>query len=280
MADEADDTLDLDEYIVPDEDEGAEDEAPEADEQDDGEEESFAIELDGEQEDQEPPLVKTLRQEIRERDKELATYRRASAPEKVEVGPKPKLDDPDVDYDDDKLTAKIESWVARKNQAEAQEREAEQAARARQEADNKRTAAYYAKLAAIPLPEEEKQAAHSTVETALNHTLQAAIVHYAKNPANVVIALAKHPQKLNQMAQMSDPIEFILAMREMEGNLKVVNRKKPPAPEADSIQRGSAPASASMDKKLDQMEKEAARTGDRTKLVAYKAELNKKRAAA
>lgn len=271
MADPIDDNQD--ELETP-ETEGAEIEAPEGAEEQPQADEEYSIEIDGEEAEEEPTLVKTLRQEIRDRDRELAEHRKASAP-KIEVGEKPTLES--CDYDEEKFETQLDDWKERKRAFDNQEAEVGKQVEVRNQEFQRRATTYRAKLEALPLPAEQKQAAEKTVIDALPELLQSAIVSYADDPAKVVIALAKHPQKLQQLAQEQDPILFIKGIWNLERNLKVVTKKKPPAADAENIVRGSAPLSHTADKELDRLEKEAERTKDRTKVQKY---LREKRKAA
>lgn len=254
--------------------EGAQIEAPEGAEEPPQADEEYSIEIDGEEAEEEPALVKTLRQEIRDRDRELAEHRKVAQP-KIEVGEKPTLES--CDYDEEKFETELDGWKERKRASENHEAEAGKQAEVRNQEFQRRATTYRAKLEALPLPAEQKIAAEKAVIDALPELLQSAIVSYADDPAKVVIALAKHPQKLQQLAQEQDPILFIKGIWNLERNLKVVTKKKPPAPDADNIVRGSAPLSHTSDKEEARLEKEAERTNDFTKLFEYRR--NKRKAA-
>ena len=97
-----------------------------------------------------------------------------------------------------------------------------------------------------------------------------------KNSANVIYALGKVPAKAAELAKISDPIELAAELARLEGKLTMTKRNAPPPPE--QIVRGSAPLSSQADKHLERLEAEAARTGDRTKVVQYKRQLKAKAA--
>lgn len=247
------------------------DSAPPADEDSPAEpeagEEEFAIELEGDEPEEEgTPLVRDLRQQLRSAQKELSEHRRASQP-KIEVGKKPDLWE-DCDGDPDKFEAELTAWNDRKRKAEEQDREAERAVEVRNQDYQRRFVNYRAKAAQLPVKDFED--AEKAVIAALPELLQSAVVSYADDPAKVVYALAKHPARLAALAQEADPIKFVLAMKDLERNLKVVNRKRPPSPEAETVQQGSAQLSGG-DKQEKKLEAEAARSGDRSKLIAYRA---------
>jgi hypothetical protein len=233
---------------------------------DDGEEE-FSIEIDGEEADDEAPLVKTLRQEIRDRDRELAEHRKAQQP-KIEVGEKPTLEG--CDYDEEKFEADLTAWHDRKRAADSQEADASKQAEVRNQEFQRKATNYKVKLEALPLPAEQKAEAEKTVIDALPELLQSAIINYADDPAKVVVALAKHPAKLQQLAQEQDPIRFILAMKDLERNLKVVTKKKPPAPDAENVVSGSAAVSHNTDKEEQRLWKKYEQSNSNADLDAYR----------
>lgn len=247
--------------------EGEEIEAPESESE--GGEDEYTIEIDGEEaaQSEEPPLVKTLRQEIRERDKRLAAYEKTQQPN-IEVGEKPSLES--CDYDEDRFEAELTAYHERKRAADNQEADEAKAADTRNQEFSRKAINYRTKLEALPLPADQKQAAEKMVTDALPETLQSFIIGYADDPAKVVVALAKHPAKLQALAEEPDPIRAMLALHNLERNLKVVTRKKPPEAEAGTIVRGSAPLSQNADKEEARLEKEADRTNDYSKLFEYR----------
>jgi hypothetical protein len=264
MADEHidDDVLDLtEEQQIDDETLEETSEAPEAEAQDE-----FAIELEGEEPVEETPLIRQLRAEVRDAKRELAERRKADAPQVV-VGERPTLEA--CDYDEDKFATKLEQWHERKAQAAENERKAEQAAQVRNQEFERAVSTYRSKAAALPV--KDFQQAEEAVRGALPELLQSAIIQYADDPAKVVYALYKHPQKIAQLADEPDPIKAIKAVWNMERNIKVATRKPPPPPMAANIQRGSAPVAANdYDKQLEALEKKAERTGNRTEVIAFK----------
>lgn len=252
-----------------DEPEGAEAEQPEEEGEDDG----ITVEFEGDDEGaDETPLIKQLRQELRETKKQLHERDKTTQP-KIEVGEKPTLES--CEYDEDKFEAELDAWKERKIKAEAQEQDAERESQARAERDQKAFISYRTRAATLPVKDFE-QAEQAVINT-LPELHSRALLHYTKDPAKLVYALHQNPRKMEQIAQETDVIKAILMMNELEGKMKVTTRKKPPTPESESIQHGSASPSMTSDKELEKLEKEADRTGDRTRLQAYK--LKMKRAA-
>lgn len=263
-------TTETDDDLVLTPPEGMEDEAPDIDDDDSEGEEEFSLELEGEEQQEEPPLVKKLRDEIRERDKKLAAIRGVE-PQVVDAGPEPTLES--CDYDEDAFKAKWREWNAASQQAEAVAAERARAAQLKEAENQQRLINYRAKAAALPVKDFE--AAEQVVISRLPEISQAVLLSYTDDPAKMVYALAKHPQMLERIAAEPDPIRQIIMAREMEGKLKVTTRKKPPAPESETIQRGGAPVAVNADKEEARLEKEAERTGDRTALIAYRRQRRK-----
>jgi hypothetical protein len=257
-----DDELLLDKPLDPDAPPADDDDAPAGDD----EETILTFGDDSEPREDDTNLVKHLRAQIRERDKRLAETARAR-PEPVEVGPKPKL--ADFDYDEDKYETALDEWKERGAQAKAQQgqsQQAETAAREEWEAELNRYNEAKGKLGFADVDDAEE-----TIKASLNTVQQAVLVKAADDPAKVMYALAKHPDRLAAIAAIHDPLKLAAALAKLEGTLKMVKRRKPPEP--DTPERGSAKMSYTKDKTLAKLEAEAERTGDRTKVVAHKKRL-------
>jgi phosphoribosyl-ATP pyrophosphohydrolase len=216
----------------------------------------------------ETPLAKHLREEIRRRDKELAELRRAQPqPQKIEIGPKPTL--ADCEYDEEKFEAEFNAWNARKAQAEKAETDSQQQDRAVAEAWQADVQRFESRKAELKVTGKEE--AIETAIASLSNVQQAVIVKAADNPALVLVALGQHPGKLAEIAAITDPLKQAAAVAKLEGTLKVAPRTKAPDPE--KIESGSARVSQGSDKTLERLEAKAARSGDRSEIVAYKAQL-------
>lgn len=235
----------------------------------DDEEPEFSIELEGEVAEDETPLIKQLREKTRDQERELAEYRKKAMP-KIEVGERPTLEG--MDWDEDKFADALLQWTDRKRAADNQDAEASQKQEVHNREQQRRFADYRAAAAALPVKDfaEVEATVFSSLVGDSGELVGKAILNYTKDPAKVLYALGKHPEKLRAVIAEPDPIKGILMLNDIERNLKVTIRNKPPAPESETIQRGSAPASSSSSKKLDELEKEAAKTTDRTKIIAWK----------
>ena len=91
------------------------------------------------------------------------------------------------------------------------------------------------------------------------------------------VRVTKNPAKAKELSSITDPVKFAFAVAKLEAQLKVTPRKAPPPPER--AVRGTAPVSGTVDSTLERLREEAARTGDMSKVMAYrrqqKAQANK-----
>jgi hypothetical protein len=216
-----------------------------------------------------PAWVKKVRHRNRELEKELREARQklqevTKPKEQPAVGTKPTL--ADHDYDTDRYEAALTSWYDRKRKAD------EQAAAARAEAEKAdkdwqaRLAAYNESKAAFKADDFDEAEAVAT--ELLDQTQQGIIVHGAIDPTLLVYALGKNEAKAKELAAIKDPVKFAFAVAKLEAVLKVTTRK--PATQPESRISGNGRPSGTIDHTLDRLREEAAKTGDYTKVTAYK----------
>ena len=254
-----------DEDLPADEDETPEEEDEDEAEDEAADEEEFAVEFDTDEGEPGPEssVIRTLRAQLRE----ARTSRPAEAVKPVEVGPKPTLDG--CDYDEAKFEAELDAWKDRKAQDQAAQSEAERQNLALR-GEYEETLAGYAR-AKTEIKVRDYDVAEATVDVALSTAQSACLLSAAEKPAALVYALGKHPGKLAALAAITNPAKFGAAVAKLEGSLKMTTKaRKAPAPE--ETVRGSAQISKGADKVLDRLEREADRTGDRTKIMQYKRE--------
>lgn len=214
-----------------------------------------------------PDWVRELRKshrELQRKNRELEQRLQIAQPQAATLGKKPSLED--HDYDTAKYEAELERWYEAKRQHDAKEEAARREAE-RQQAD------WQAKLDAYnkgrdALKVSNYDLAEERVLEAMSQNQQAILLKVLSNPATAVYALGTNPAKLKDMASISDPVLFAAAVGKLEDKLKVTQRTAPPPPEKTVA--GSAPISGSVDSALERLREEAARTGDFTKVLAYK----------
>ena len=218
-----------------------------------------------------PEWVKELRKtnrELQRQNRELQGRLQAAPPETkpVVIGTKPKLED--HDYDADKYEEALTSWFERKRQADE--------VNAKQEAEvMNQQKAWQAKLdgygkAKAELRVKDYEDAEAVAQEVFSITQQGVLLQGADNPALVVYALGKNPAKAKELASITDPVKFAFAVAKLEKDLKVTNRRQAPAPER--IVTGTGRSSGAVDSTLERLREDAARTGNMTKVIAYKAQ--------
>lgn len=276
IIDEQDDVLGLDEEQIVEEPQ----DENESEDQPDDEAEPFVGFADEQEQapTPEPDLVKHLREEIRKRDKRLAEVSKASSPEPdIVVGPRPKA--VDFDFDDERFEAALDEWEEQKAAAAAQSTRREEAKRAQEQAWSQVTQRYAEKKAALRFADRD-QAEQVALDT-LSPTAQALIAKQADDPALFMYAVGKSPAKLAELARIDaegDPFAVVKAVTKMEATL-TTKRAGPRPPNPDTPVRGKPIAATSADKVMEKLEKEAERTGDRSKIIAHKRALREKDAA-
>lgn len=219
-----------------------------------------------------PEWVRELRKADREkarRIKELEAKLNAAAATEIKpvaLGAKPKLED--HDYDTEKFEAALADWYERKRVADQQIEQQRQAEKAQQDAWQARLEGYGKARAELKVRDFED--AEATAQEVLDVTQQGIVVQGADNPALVIYALGKNPKKAKEIAGIKDPVKFAFAVAKLEKELKVTNRKAAPPPER-TIQ-GTGRVSGAVDSTLERLREEAARTGNMTKVIQYKAQ--------
>jgi hypothetical protein len=221
-----------------------------------------------------PQWAKDLREINRAQAKELRELKQAQQQVKPKVealGPKPML--ADFQYDEEAHEKALDAWHAKKRDAEAQEATQRAAGEAIQAEWDKRMSAYAVQQTALKVKdfaeaEEAAQGVFSVVQ-------QSVIVSGAENAALVVYALGRNPKAAKELASITDPVKFAFAVAKLETKLKVQPRKTAPAP--DTPVRSSAPVSGTVDSQLERLRADAAKTGDMSKVHAYKQQLRAKR---
>lgn len=215
-----------------------------------------------------PEWVKELRKLTREQAKRIKELEQATQKVEAEpvIGPKPTLEG--CDYDAEEFERQLDDWKEKRRTVEQAEQAKRDAERAAEEDFQRRLAAYNEAKTALPV-EDFDEAEALLIET-FDATQQGLLVKLAKQPALFAYGLGKNPTKAKALAAIKDPVDFIAAATRMEMEMKQV--KRAPAPEK-RLNGGSAPGATGLDNRLEKLREEAARTGDYSKVRAYKASL-------
>ena len=221
---------------------------------------------------QAPEWVRELRKtnrELQRQNRELQGKLKSTAQTEtkpVVVGKKPSLEE--HDYDAEKFEVAMADWFERKRQADD--------ANAKQEAEvMNQQKAWQSKLegygkAKAELRVKDFEDAEAVAQEVFNVTQQGIVLQGADNPALVIYAIGKNPKKAKELSDIKDPVKFAFAVAKLEKELKVTNRKAAPPPE--KIVSGTGRVSGAVDSTLERLREDASRTGNMTKVIAYKAQ--------
>ena len=223
-----------------------------------------------------PEWVRELRKQNREKERRIreleakiqSTAQTENKP--VVLGAKPKLED--HDYDTDKFETALSDWYERKRATDQEAEKARQAEQAQRDAWQSRLDSYGKARAELKVRDFDD--AESTVQELFDVTQQGIVVQGAENPALVIYALGKNPKKAKEIADIKDPVKFAFTVAKLEKELKVTNRKAAPPPER-TVQ-GTGRVSGSVDSTLERLRAEAEKTGNMSKVIAYKRQLRNK----
>lgn len=216
-----------------------------------------------------------LESEVKRKDREIEKLKQelkspAQVEKPVELGEEPTLKS--SGYDDNKFKQALRAYDERKRKVEEQASERAKVEEQRNEKYRKRTEKY------VALKEEHSfkdfEGSEETVKDTFSQLQQSIIVQGADDSALLVYALGKNPKKLEELSKISDPVEFAFKVAKLESQLKVTN-KKAPKPEARVKTGKSGGISGSVDKTLERLRDDAAKTGDFSKVLAYKKQLRK-----
>lgn len=220
------------------------------------------------QEEEAPEWVKELRKKHREdkkRIKELeAQLSSNTESQPVKLGEKPTLEA--YDYDSERYEEALVDYMQRKREVEKAEEAKAAEVKAQQEAWNNTLNSYTEAKESLKVKDFDD--AEEVVLENLSETQQGMILQGADNAALVVYALGKNPAKAKELASIKDPVKFAFAVGKLETTLKVNNRKAPPPPEKPL--KGSGNSSGAVDSTLEKLRSEAEKTGDYSKVMAYK----------
>lgn len=218
-------------------------------------------------------LRKAHRDTVRENRDLKAKLEQASAtgqPKAVELGPKPTLEG--FDYDAEEYEKALSGWYDKKRKADEQEAQKRTAEEQQAQEWQGRLSAYTESKGKLKIRDFED--AEETVLGNLNVTQQGIILQGAENPALVVYAIGKSADRTKALSSITDPVKFAFAVAKLEKDLKVTNRKAPPAPEKKVS--GTAPSSGTVDSQLSRLRAEAEKTGDYTKVMKYRQQQKRK----
>lgn len=287
VADRQSDHVEEDEPVTEDEQLTQEGDEPEGEEHtaeatDEGEDDEVVVQLGevppaSEASDSDTGVLSDLRKRYRETKREADALREelAKVTAGQQPGAKPTLPDKPTlaayDYDEEKWEQARDEWEAKRREVQAWEADQKTRADSAKAAAQKVLDRYDQSRASLKVKGYED--AEAEVWTHLTSVQKSLLIEGSANPAPIVYALFANPAELQRLAAIKNPVEFAWAASKLEDKVKVTTRtKQKPAPDTP-LRSGSASVATTSTAQLDKLRAEAARTGDLSKVVAYKRQM-------
>jgi hypothetical protein len=184
------------------------------------------------------------------------------------LGAKPTLDQ--YDYDETRFSEAYDNWMEQKAAMDrADQQKLDEQRRQQDEIENFKKSY---KTRADSLGVTDFNEAEAEVGSMLNQTQSGLLMRGADDPAALVYALSKSPARLIELSHITDPVKFTVAVAKLE--IALSSRKTTrPAPEPRISSERSATGHSASSSQLEKLRDEAARTGDYSKVVAYKKQM-------
>lgn len=245
---------------------------PEAEEpkEPEGEGEADEIVIAGEEpkpKEKESEPIRNLRKENREKEKRIRELEERlqqsqPTPSAPKLGPRPKPED--YDFDDERYAEAVEQYARQKLEVEQSAKEAQRRAEEQQRSWNQKIERMQTRLAEIRVDDDEKDAAVFAVKSTLSQLQQTVIIQGSQDPAAVTLAIGSRPEKLKELASITDPVQFAVALGRLEAQMSVKTRKPATAPERKIVDTARG---APVEKQRDRLIEQSESTGDLTSLV-------------
>lgn len=215
-------------------------------------------------------LIKDLRHKLKlasREVKQLRAERESSTqkPAEIVLGEKPKMSDPDIDFDEEKFAERVEQWAEQKAKADEQKRKKDEADQAFQAAWQKKLKDFDDAKAKLPVPDYED--AETLVDDHFDITQRGILIDCAKDPVKLKYALGKNAAKLKELGAIKNYAQFTYQLAQLETQLKVTKRNAPPPPER--VIRSNVTGAAAVDSQIERLRAEARKSGDYSKVTEF-----------
>jgi len=228
---------------------------------------------DPEEKEPAPTWLKEMRQahreamrENRELKKRLKTIENPE-PTIKPLRTKPTLEGHDYDahaYEDD-----LDKWHAEKRQHDALKEKQESEQAQQEKAWQEKLTGYEEAKAKLRKQLPDFDDAETTILENFSKTQQGIVLQGAENPTLVIYALGKNNERAKSLAKITDPVKFAFAVAKLEKDISVKKRERTPPPPEKTL-NGTGSKSGAVDSTLERLREEAAKTGNYTKVLAYK----------
>jgi hypothetical protein len=217
-----------------------------------------------------PAWVRELRKSNREKERKIRELEAklnttATETKPVALVSKPTLES--CDYDSDEYEQKLAAWYEHKREYDAAEANVAAQRDAEAKAWQDKLDSYAKAKASLKVRDYDE--AEATALDTFDVTQQGIVLQGSDNPALLIYAIGKSAKRAKELAAITDPVKFAFAVAKLETQLKVTNRRAATAPER-TITTSGGRVSGSIDSQLERLRAEALKTGDLSKVMAYK----------
>lgn len=187
---------------------------------------------------QDSDLVKKLRKEIQDRNRDLAAERAKQAAKPVPIDEPltmPTLES--ADWDEEVYQQKLASYYEQKSAQEKAKQEQEKQQAEFNALHNQKVAQYRENASKLGVKGFEQ--AEKVVLAEVPENIQGAILHYADKPEIVVLAAGLNPAIRKQLAEATDPVALGKLIGSIEAKAKLLPKSKQNKPAPSAQVRGS-----------------------------------------
>ena len=186
------------------------------------------------------------------------------------LGKRPNVED--YEYDAEAFNVALDKWIEQKQKVDAYSskiRNVEEKAKEEWKTKENRYYELKSKLRSDSVSEEEINEYEKKALSILSDSQQRVIVEDCDNPALVIANLGKYPEKLREFAGNKKLISFAVAVAKFETKVGDKRERKRKAPSPEVIPKSTS-TSKGVSAEEQRLEREAVKTGNRTKLINYR----------
>jgi len=195
---------------------------------------------------EENATIRQMREALKAKEDRIRELERGTESKPIEIGEEPSLES--CNYDEDAFKADWKAWNSRNTEAEAAKTKARQAVEEVQTRWNAKLAEYGTQK--DTLRARDFETAEAAVLNDFSEVQQSIVISGAKNKALVVLALGRNPARRAELAKLTDPIEFAVAIGQLEAQTKMERRKPATNPEGRVQGSGSTTSQEALSDKL------------------------------
>lgn len=241
----------------------------------------IAGETPAEETQQETPVIRQLRNRLRDAERRARAAEEQSRPQPQGLpvlGREPGLFDDGIDGDEEKFRAAVRSHFETKAKIDRAREEQEAAIRRSQDEWQQTLNAYESEKRAIAPKIRNFEDLEANVTDTLNAQQLAVLLTVGRKRGELMAALGANPATLKRVAAITSPLLLAAELREIETKMTLAPKRATPAPE--TVVRGNTRAIGSLQQQLERAREEATQTGRMDNVMALKKRIKQAEAAA